>query len=112
MKNKAFFTILLGLLVSIVVQAQVSFGEAKKFNENWLFSLSDDSLGASASYNDSKWRKLDLPHDWSVEGQLSPSLASCTGYLQAGIGNIFRLPIRLHAITSILREHITAAKFI
>lgn len=86
MKNKAFCTILLGLLVSIVVQAQVSFGEAKKFNENWLFSLSDDSLGASASYNDSKWRKLDLPHDWSVEGQLSPSLASCTGYLPGGIG--------------------------
>ena len=86
MKNKAFFIILLGLLVCIVVQAQVSFGEAKKFNENWLFSLSDDSLGASVSYNDSKWRKLDLPHDWSVEGQLSPSLASCTGYLPGGIG--------------------------
>lgn len=86
MKNKAFFIILLGLLVCTVVQAQVSFGEAKKFNENWLFSLSDDSLSTSASYNDSKWRKLDLPHDWSVEGQLSPSLASCTGYLPGGIG--------------------------
>lgn len=86
MKNKAFFIIFLGLLVCTVVQAQVSFGEAKKFNENWLFSLSDDTLGASASYNDSKWRKLDLPHDWSVEGQLSPSLASCTGYLPGGIG--------------------------
>lgn len=86
MKNKAFFIILLGLLVCTIVQAQVSFGEAKKFNENWLFSLSDDSLSTSASYNDSKWRKLDLPHDWSVEGQLSPSLASCTGYLPGGIG--------------------------
>lgn len=86
MKNKAFFIIFWGLLVCTVVQAQVSFGEAKKFNENWLFSLSDDSLGASVSYNDSKWRKLDLPHDWSVEGQLSPSLASCTGYLPGGIG--------------------------
>ena len=29
MKNKAFFIILLGLLVCTVVQAQVSFGEAK-----------------------------------------------------------------------------------
>lgn len=86
MKNKAFFIILLGLLVCTIVQAQVSFGEAKKFNENWLFSLSDDSLSTSASYDDSKWRKLDLPHDWSVEGQLSPSLASCTGYLPGGIG--------------------------
>ena len=86
MKNKAFFIILLGLLVCTVVQAQVSFGEAKKFNQNWLFSLSDDSLSTSVSYDDSKWRKLDLPHDWSVEGQLSPSLASCTGYLPGGIG--------------------------
>lgn len=86
MKNKAFFIILLWLLVCTVVQAQVSFGEAKKFNENWLFSLSDDSLSTSVSYDDSKWRKLDLPHDWSVEGQLSPSLASCTGYLPGGIG--------------------------
>ena len=73
MKNKAFFIILLGLLVCTVVQAQVSFGEAKKFNENWLFSLSDDSLGASASYDDSKWRKLDLPHD-CIAGQLHDAL--------------------------------------
>lgn len=86
MRNRLFLFCSFILLVCFSGQAQVSFGEAKKFNENWLFSLSDDSLGASASYNDSKWRKLDLPHDWSVEGQLSPSLASCTGYLPGGIG--------------------------
>lgn len=86
MGNRFFLFCSFILLACFSVQAQVSFGEAKKFNENWLFSLSDDSLGASASYNDSKWRKLDLPHDWSVEGQLSPSLASCTGYLPGGIG--------------------------
>lgn len=85
MKNQLLI-ILFFLSVCFSLSAQVSFGGAKKFNENWLFSLSDDSLGASASYNDSKWRKLDLPHDWSVEGQLSPSLASCTGYLPGGIG--------------------------
>lgn len=86
MRNRLFLFCSFILLACFSVQAQVSFGEAKKFNENWLFSLSDDSLGASASYDDSKWRKLDLPHDWSVEGQLSPSLASCTGYLPGGIG--------------------------
>lgn len=86
MGNRFFLFCSFILLACFSVQAQVSFGEAKKFNENWLFNLSDDSLGASASYNDSKWRKLDLPHDWSVEGQLSPSLASCTGYLPGGIG--------------------------
>lgn len=39
MKNKAFFIILLGLLVCTVVQAQVSFGEAKKFNEKLVIQL-------------------------------------------------------------------------
>ena len=86
MKKKVFWIVLCGLFSWLSMQAQVSFGEAKKFNEGWLFSLSDDSLSASVSYDDSKWRQLDLPHDWSIEGQLSPSLASCTGYLPGGIG--------------------------
>ena len=69
MRNR-LLVILFFLFVCFSLQAQVSFGEAKKFNDNWLFSLSDDSLGASVSYDDCKWRKLDLPHDWSVEGRV------------------------------------------
>ena len=77
---------LLAIIACIPLQAQVSFGKAEKFNEQWLFNLSDDSLSRCNNYDDSHWRKLDLPHDWSIEGQLSPSLASCTGYLPGGIG--------------------------
>ena len=66
--------------------AQTSFGKAEKFNQGWLFRLADDSAATDGDYDDSRWRKLDLPHDWSIEGQLSPSLASCTGYLPGGIG--------------------------
>ena len=51
MGNRFFLFCSFILLACFSVQAQVSFGEAKKFNENWLFSLSDDSLGASASYD-------------------------------------------------------------
>lgn len=75
----AFFT-------AVPARAQVSFGDASKFNDGWLFRLQDDSTAVGTGYNDSEWRKLSLPHDWSVEGQLSPSLASCTGYLPGGIG--------------------------
>lgn len=82
--------ILLGLLMviglSLPAAAQVSFGNAVKFNDGWLFSLKDDSASHNPSFDDSRWRKLHLPHDWSVEAQLSPSLASCTGYLPGGIG--------------------------
>ena len=74
-------------LLSLSVQAQVSFGEASRFNDGWLFLLQDDSTAFSPQYDDAGWRRLDLPHDWSVEGHLSPSLASCTGYLPGGIAS-------------------------
>ncbi len=61
------------------------FGVSELFNDNWLFSLSDNNDYKSPEYNDNDWRKLSLPHDWSIEGQLSQDNASCTGYLPAGI---------------------------
>lgn len=66
--------------------AQVSFGRPALFNDGWLFSLSDSAAYSVPEYADTAWRKLSLPHDWSIEGQISPSLASCTGYLPGGIG--------------------------
>lgn len=89
MKNMVFraaWSLALLWLLSARLGAQVSFGNPEKFNDGWLFMLSDDSLMATAAYDDSRWRKLSLPHDWSIEGQLSPDLASCTGYLPGGIG--------------------------
>lgn len=87
MKNATltFAVLVLAILVA-PLRAQVSFGDATKFNDGWLFKLTDDSIIARPAYEDEDWRKLVLPHDWSVEGQLSPSLASCTGYLPGGIG--------------------------
>jgi len=82
--NRFLFSILL-VLVSHVAQAQVSFGETSLFNSDWIFLLEDVADAKSPKYNDASWRKLDLPHDWSIEGQLSRQYASCTGYLPAGI---------------------------
>lgn len=73
-------------LACLTAQAQTSFGDAVKFDDGWLFSLTDDPTQKDNSFDDKDWRKLDLPHDWSVEGRLSPTLASCTGYLPGGIG--------------------------
>ena len=38
-----------------------------KFNDNWNFFLGDDPSASSSSFNDDAWRKLNLPHDWSIE---------------------------------------------
>ena len=88
MKNRLLTWIfgVLAICLSVPLAAQVSFGNARKFNEGWLFRLEDDSTFKQKAYDDTKWRKLDLPHDWSIEGQISPDLASCTGYLPGGIG--------------------------
>ena len=88
MKNRLFICLcgLLTLCLAVPLHAQVSFGNAQRFNEGWLFKLEDDSTYKQNTCDDAEWRKLDLPHDWSIEGQLSPDLASCTGYLPGGIG--------------------------
>lgn len=83
---KKIFVLCLFLAALAESSAQVSFGEPALFNEDWKFVLADDPSMKDADYDDSRWRNLDLPHDWSVEGQLSPTLASCTGYLPGGIG--------------------------
>lgn len=78
------------LLVFILIQsktnAQVSFGESHKINKDWYFTLENLENAQAENFNHLEWRKLDLPHDWSIEGNLNPSLSSCTGYLPGGIG--------------------------
>ncbi len=53
-------------------------------NNNWKFYLGDDFNADYMGYDDSAWRKIDLPHDWSVEHPFSKSNASGTGYLPGG----------------------------
>lgn len=73
-------------LILLPAMAQVSFGEPVNINTDWKFVLRDVENGQKTDLNDKRWQKVDLPHDWSVKGQLSPSLASCTGYLPGGMG--------------------------
>jgi beta-galactosidase len=40
---------------------------------------------AKPSYDDSDWRVLDLPHDWSVEGPFDPANHVSQGYLPRGV---------------------------
>lgn len=37
------------------------------FNDNWKFHRGIVANAEQPQYDDSRWRKLDLPHDWSVE---------------------------------------------
>lgn len=66
-------------------------GEVRKtenFNKNWKFNLGDVSKGYDVKYDDSKWRILNLPHDWSIEGKFDKDNPATTGggALPGGIG--------------------------
>jgi beta-galactosidase len=37
------------------------------FDEGWLFLRGDPSGAQAPGFNDSAWRKLDVPHDWRIE---------------------------------------------
>ena len=56
--------------------------ERQLFNEGWLFAKGDDPDSAQADFNDSKWRKLNLPHDWAIEGPFKYEYPGETGKLQ------------------------------
>ena len=58
------------------------------FDMGWRFALSDSAQMSQSSYNDASWRLLDLPHDWAIEGDFSPSNPSGAGggALPGGVG--------------------------
>lgn len=77
---------LLGIAVVVCPGLVFAQDVSQLFNTGWKFDREDVKGAELSSFNDAQWRTLDLPHDWSVEAPLSPSLASATGYLPGGIG--------------------------
>ena len=62
--------------------------QRQNFDADWLFLLGDSAQMSQVDYNDSFWRKLNVPHDWAIEGDFyvgNPSGAG-GGALPGGIG--------------------------
>ena len=55
------------LAVSISVSAQSELKRSNLFDFNWKFHRGG-ALGAEMpAFDDSNWRGVDIPHDWSIE---------------------------------------------
>ena len=92
MRHKSLILICV-LLSALHARAQVSFGKAEKLNDDWRFMRVDSTWNVFESpdmkepgYDDSRWRRVTLPHDWGVEMPMSPDKGSCQGYLPGGVG--------------------------
>ncbi|HET7623822.1 MAG TPA: glycoside hydrolase family 2 TIM barrel-domain containing protein [Verrucomicrobiae bacterium] len=58
------------------------------FDHDWRFLKADAAGAENSEFDDSNWRKLDVPHDWSIEGPFSETnkTGGAGGFLPAGIG--------------------------
>jgi beta-galactosidase len=91
-------TCLLLLVCAINLKAQEITQDPQLFDSNWKFCLGDAKGSEKPSFNDKKWRDIDLPHDWSIEnlpGQEAGKVigpfskesvgATATGYTIGGV---------------------------
>src|SRR4051794_32802644 len=94
------------LMLAIAASSAAAVPRSSSFDANWRFALvnqnaATDPTGAyenayQPDYDDSGWRSVTLPHDWSIE--LMPTTQDTTagiGYFPGGLGwyrKTFTLP--------------------
>ena len=87
MKNLKLAFVL--LIVCATGLSAKSVRKVQDFDQNWKFTLADSTLNASAQvFDDSKWRSLNLPHDWSIESDFGKDFPATAGggALPGGLG--------------------------
>jgi len=68
---RTFFLILAFLSLSIFTVTASGLRSRSSFNEGWKFHLGDVATAMQPTFDDSQWRVLNLPHDWSIEADFS-----------------------------------------
>src|ERR1044072_872550 len=88
MKRTLIIAASLLLVITSTSFANSRPGKRVSFNQDWCFHLGDVANGQNVELNDAQWRQLDLPHDWSIEGEFSENAPSGTGggALPGGLG--------------------------
>jgi beta-galactosidase len=100
MKRLAKFPVIFITVLICISSPNQAVGQTRQnlsMDFDWKFKLGDHQGAEAMSFDDSGWRKLDLPHDWSIEGPYDRNAPTggSGGYLPMGIGwyrKHFRLP--------------------
>src|SRR5687767_14921432 len=97
----------LGIAIVATMAPAANAARTTDFDADWRFALvnreaATDPTGAfdgaaEPGFDDSSWRALDLPHDWSIELLPTPTggTTAGTGFFQGGLGwyrKTFTLP--------------------
>lgn len=74
----------------------------------WSFLLADERGAWAKGHDDTAWRAVVVPHDWSVEGDFTRDASSGTGYLLGGIA-WYRAHISLSGLGPLEGRHVRIA---
>lgn len=90
---------LVGLLVLLLASPLPGQRLRYSMDPGWRFTLGDPAGAEKPGFNDSGWRSVDLPHDWSIEGapREDAPAGGRGGFYPTGVGwyrKAFRLPAR------------------
>ena len=88
MKIYFFLFSLAGIIFFTSCGKQNDYQLRQNLNSEWRFSLNADSSCIDPDFDDSNWRMLNIPHDWSVELPLAEDNpgGKANGYFAGGTG--------------------------
>jgi len=85
---KLYFLSVVFVAISTVIRADDFQPVKLRLDDNWKFFLGDPAHVQDVDFNDSAWRAVTLPHDWSIEGKFDAKNPSGGGggFLPTGVG--------------------------
>ncbi|MBA4318233.1 MAG: beta-galactosidase [Flavobacterium sp.] len=89
MKNRRILSIIIGLCFTTLLFAQNNKENVRinqLFNFDWKFKAGEISNAQDLTFDDSSWRKLDLPHDFQIEQPWDQTANRGRGFKALGVG--------------------------
>ncbi|HEX6625773.1 MAG TPA: glycoside hydrolase family 2 TIM barrel-domain containing protein, partial [Pyrinomonadaceae bacterium] len=83
-----FLTLLVVLVHAATPATSAQARVVTSFDADWRFLEADATGAEKPDFNDAAWRKLDVPHDWSIEGPFDKEnpTGKDGGFLPSGVG--------------------------
>jgi len=86
----AFVSLILYMLLTFTSRAEIDLSPRQivSMDSNWLFTKGDPVNGEAVNLDDRGWRRLDIPHDWGIDGPFDEKnpTGGAGAFLPAGIG--------------------------
>ena len=95
-------TALLAILITLAPAVHAASPRTiQPLNQDWHFSQSDPANAQSPSFNDTTWKTVTVPHDWSIAGPAQPDAQSKKqgGFFPTGVAwyrKTITLPAKLY----------------